>query len=206
MLLGGREYVVWQGQHGLDSRKNILVQVLIDLLRNGQPPVSWDVAVLVYDIRGVIAGELHKSQVLLRHETLLQTSVTQSVEREVVGVGSHLTQTVFVPDVELASQHWAKLAVVSLGLEEGRVRLDVGVADHAPENVDGADRAQKWTRVIAGERILLDPLTMLDRLGEVELDEDARNAVMFEPTHIAPANQSDFVHGVVGDRHERRGP
>ena len=123
--------------------------------------------------------------------------MTQAVEREVVWIGSHLSQAMLVPNIEFAAKDGAKVSIVTLGLEQGRVRGDIFVADQTPQNVNCAHRTQKWTRIIACERHLLDPFTVLYGLGKVELDEDTRNSVMLEPRNIAPADQSNLVYVVV---------
>ena len=161
-------------------------------------------AVLVDDVGGVVTGQLDQCQVLLGHETLLESSMTEAMEGKFVWIGSHFFESVFEPDVELVAKDRSKIAIVILGLEQGRVSGDVGVTNHVPENIDCAYGTKKRTRIIAGQWDFLDSFAMLDSFSEVELEKDAGNALMLETTNIPPAHQTDFIHCVVGNWHEGR--
>ena len=81
----------------------------------------------------MVGGEFYQGEVLLRHHRLLDPAMPEGMEGVPGCVQFHLPQAELEPLRELVVQHGSKLALEVPGLEQRRVRTDVGVADHAPQ-------------------------------------------------------------------------
>ena len=100
------------------------------------------------------------------------------------------------------SDYRSEHTVIVSGLEKRRISSDIVISNDAPENIDGADRAQQRTSVIPSERHFLLPFVGLDRLREIELYQDARDAVVLQIAYIPPADKPDEVDFVEGFWHK----
>ena len=128
--------------------------------------------------------------------------MTICVERVPTLVVAHFPQSKVKPGVKPMSDYRSEHAVVVSSLEKWRISSDVVISNDTSENVDGADRAQQGTGGIPSKWHLLLPFVGLDRLREIELYQDARDAVVLQIAYIPPADKPDEVDFVEGFWHK----
>ena len=78
------------------------------------------------------------------------------------GVQLHLLQPELKPFLKLVVENRPHVSLIVAGLEQGCVRTDFRVLEHAPEGVDRSDGTQGWAVVVPCQWNLLDSLRVLD--------------------------------------------
>ena len=96
---------MWEILHEGDTAVDMTTQVLVDLARNEEPAVGWDVAIFENDVAGVVRGQLGKGKIALTHQNLMDTSMTPAMRCELASVEAHLSESELVPPIVFVAEN-----------------------------------------------------------------------------------------------------
>ena len=114
----------------------------------------------------------------------------------------HFSDPKVEPSDESMSDYRSKNAVVITSLKERSISSDIVVSNYASQNRDGTYGAQQRASIISSKRNLLLSFIGLDSFSFVQLDQNTRNTLVFQPADISPADQPFQIYIVESLWHE----
>ena len=161
-------------------------QARVDLRGDGETSLGGDKRVGLYRVRTVVRRQLTESQIALCKKSLLNTTVTISMEREVGGIQAHVLQPILEPQRELVPHDRSEASLVERSLEDRDSAGTSLSAVNPHEFEDGGNRTQ--SRIGGGgQRNLVDSLPVLVVLGLRNLQHDALGDIVVKRGDVLPA-------------------